>query len=96
MLRETLIDDFLDRLENTFSANVECCESANDTIHAIRDAGLLKPAKNLKAFDYEQKCTAHGNVEFDRDAARAALDRLFRDLADFVKEPKKTTKRKSK
>ena len=84
MNADLIVNEFFDRIEEAFSANVECCESSDDTIHDLKNAGLLKKNEELAAFDYEKPCTAHGNVEFDRERARAALDRLFADLRDFA------------
>lgn len=61
MDKETLINEFLGRIESTFSADVEIFGEYDD---------------------YELK------EEFDRQAARGALDRLFKDLKDFAGESK--------
>lgn len=70
MNREILINDFLDRLQPAFSAQLEPC-------------GDCEQCEDME----EESCARPGvSTDFDHEAARTALDRLFSDLRDFCGE----------
>lgn len=102
MLRETIIDEFLTRLESAIDAEVEPCDCeivVENIVNDLIDEVKLTDAQKISIRRHSAECDAAATPTLDKQAALAALDRLFLDLKDFVKEPakvKKTVKRKGK
>ena len=95
MERESLINEFLERLESAVDAEVEPCDCEGVPDSILANVKVSATARR-EIYEHKKECDATATGTLDKTAARAALDRLFKDLNDFVKEPKKPAKRKIK
>ena len=87
MDRESLINEFLERLESAIDAEVEPCDCEGIPDSILANVKVSATARR-EIYDHKTECDATATPSLDKQAARAALDRLFKDLRDFA--PKHT------
>lgn len=88
MDKEIFIREFLERLDDCVDAEVEPCDC--DTVvknmaeNIIDEVPKLTDAQKIFIRGHSTACDVAATATLDKQAARAALDRLFKDLQDFA------------